>query len=123
MVGVLISTHLRKPPPPLVLAAAPEITKMIQQGSLTTGNLVEAFSCILEYHLEGVCDYIKEMPTILEPIAAGILVALFNKYILGRLDPLAACSTLCTKKTDDDDCTSSSSTTCNADVGHIHMHY
>mgnify|MGYP006166814641 CR=1 FL=1 len=27
------------------------------------------------------------MPSILEPIAAGIAVAIFNKYILNKLDP------------------------------------
>ena len=63
------------------------------------------------------------MPTILEPILAGIAVALFNKYILGKFDPLAACGAACVKKDDDDACTSSSSTSVTADTGHVHVHF
>ena len=60
------------------------------------------------------------MTTLFEPIAAGLVVALFNKYVLGTLDPFAACYNVCCKK-DDDDCTSSSSTSVIADAGHIHF--
>ena len=60
------------------------------------------------------------MTTILEPIAAGVVVALFNKYILGKLDPFAACVAACAKP-EEDDCVSSSSTSVTADVGHAHF--
>ena len=33
------------------------------------------------------------MACILEPIAAGIVVAIFNKYILNKFDPLGWCCT------------------------------
>ena len=60
------------------------------------------------------------MPTILEPIAAGVIVAVFNKYILSKLDPLGFCYATCCQKEDDDDCTSSSSTSVVIDAAHVH---
>ncbi len=41
------------------------------------------------------------MAALLEPVFAGIVVALFNKYILGKFDALAVCSTACVRKHDD----------------------
>ncbi len=64
------------------------------------------------------------MPTICEPVLAGIVVALFNKYILGRIDSFfATCGGASFKKDDDDECTSSSSTSVAADLGHVHVHF
>ncbi len=67
------------------------------------------------------------MPTILEPICSGIVVALFNKYILGTFDPPAACSTACAKeddgKKDDDERASSPNTSVTPGTGHPHMHF
>ncbi len=55
------------------------------------------------------------MTTVFEPIAAGLVVALFNKYVLGKLDQFAACCNVCCKK-DDDECTDFSSTSVVADT-------
>ena len=33
------------------------------------------------------------MVCILDPIAAGIVVAIFNKYVLNKIDPLGGCCT------------------------------
>ncbi len=63
------------------------------------------------------------MTTILEPIWSGIVVALFYKNRLGRLDPLAACNTAWAKEDDDDECTSSSSTSVTADIGQVRVHF
>ncbi len=63
------------------------------------------------------------MTTILEPIWAGIVVALFNRYVLGTLDPLAACNAACAKEDHDDERTSSSSTSVTAGTGHVHVHF
>ncbi len=41
------------------------------------------------------------MASFIEPIFAEIVVALFNKYIVGKFDPLAARSTACAPKDDD----------------------
>ncbi len=65
------------------------------------------------------------MPSILEPIAAGVAVAIFNKYILSKFDPLALCYTACSHKEEkrskkEDDCTSSSSTSTISDDCHVH---
>ena len=60
------------------------------------------------------------MPTILEPIAAGVIVAAFNKYILNKLDPFGFCYATCCQKEDGDDCTSSSSTSVVDDAAHVH---
>ena len=35
------------------------------------------------------------MVSIFEPIAAGIAVAIFNKYILNKIDPVGWCYTQC----------------------------
>ncbi len=50
------------------------------------------------------------MAVIIERIFSGIVAALFDKYIFGRLDPLAACNTSCAEKDDDDECASSANT-------------
>ena len=60
------------------------------------------------------------MTTIIEPIFAGVVVAFFNRYVLGKFDPFAACNAACGKK-DEDDCVSFSSTSVTADVGHVHF--
>jgi hypothetical protein len=60
------------------------------------------------------------MPSILEPIAAGVAVAIFNKYILSKFDPLATCYTACCHKEEEEDCTSSSSTSTINDACHVH---
>ena len=60
------------------------------------------------------------MPSFFEPICAGIAVAIFNKYILSKLDPLAYCYAQCCHKDDDEDCVSSSSTSVVSDDCHVH---
>ena len=61
------------------------------------------------------------MPSILEPIGAGIAVAIFNKYILSRFDPFAYCRQVCCKEEEEDEeCTSSSSTPTVIDCNHVH---
>ena len=69
----------------------------------------------------GVCLG-KDMATLLEPLFAGVVVDLFHTYILGKFDPLVACSTAYAQK-DDDECTSSSGTSVTADTGHVHVHF
>lgn len=61
------------------------------------------------------------MPSIMEPIAAGIIVALFNKFVINHHWSFSACSEATHETTHEDD--SSTTTTINSDVGHIHMHY
>ena len=56
------------------------------------------------------------IPSIFEPVGAGIAVAIFNKYILNKLDPLAYCYAQCCHK----DCVSSSSTSVVSDACHVH---
>ena len=58
------------------------------------------------------------MPSILEPIAAGIAVAIFNKYILNKLDPLCWCYQHCCEK-DEEDCMSSTSTSVTSEACHV----
>jgi hypothetical protein len=82
------------------------------------------------------------MPSIFEPVAAGIAVAIFNKYVLNKFDPLGWCYAHCCEKENDDDfgagapscpegatrkrsvrgddCVSSSSTSATADACHVH---
>ena len=60
------------------------------------------------------------MTPILEPIAAGIAVAIFNKHILNKLDPLGYCYTQCCSNDEEDDCVSSSSTSAASDAFHAH---
>ena len=43
------------------------------------------------------------IPSIFEPVGAGIAVAIFNKYILNKLDPLAYCYTQCCPKDEEED--------------------
>lgn len=59
------------------------------------------------------------MPSILEPIAAGIAVAIFNKHILNKLDPLGCCYQHCCEK-EDEECMSSTSTSVTSEACHIH---
>ena len=59
------------------------------------------------------------MTSLLEPVAAGIVVAIFNKYIINKIDPLGWCYTNCCEK-EEDDCVSSSSTSMTSDAGHVH---
>ena len=66
------------------------------------------------------------MPTILEPIGAGLLVALISKYVINN-KPLcdSICETCETKKEEpeivEEDCSSSNTTSVNsAELVHIH---
>ncbi len=59
------------------------------------------------------------MTSLLEPVAAGIAVAIFNKYIINKLDPLGWCYNHCYEK-EDEDCTISSSTSVANDTCHVH---
>ncbi len=59
------------------------------------------------------------MTTLLEPVAAGIAVAIFNKYISNKLDPFGLCYAHCCEK-EEEDCTSSSSTSVTNDACHVH---
>jgi len=58
------------------------------------------------------------MTSLLEPVAAGIAVAIFNKYILNKIDPLGWCYTHCCEK-EEEECSSSTSTSSN-DACHVH---
>jgi len=55
-----------------------------------------------------------------EPIAAGIAVAIFNKYILIKIDPLGWCYTKCCEEKEEEECASSSSTSVTSDACHVH---
>ena len=59
------------------------------------------------------------MTSLFEPIAAGIAVAIFNKYILNKLDPLCWCYLQCCEK-EEEDCMSSASTSVTSEACHIH---
>ena len=59
------------------------------------------------------------MTSLLEPVAAGIVVAIFNKYIINKLDPFGWCYNHCCEK-EEEDCTSSSSTSVANDACHVH---
>ena len=59
------------------------------------------------------------MTSLLEPVAAGIAVAIFNKYILNKIDPFVWCYAQCCEK-EEEDCTSSSSTSSINDACHVH---
>ena len=52
-------------------------------------------------------------------MAAGIAVAIFNKYILNMLDPLCVCYQQCCEK-EEEDCMSSTSTSVTSEACHIH---
>ena len=61
------------------------------------------------------------MTSLLEPVAAGIAVAIFNKYIINKLDPFGWCyNHCCEKEEEEEDCVSSSSTSVTNDACHIH---
>ena len=60
------------------------------------------------------------IPFFFEPIGAGIAVAIFNKYILNKLDPLAYCYAHCCPKDEEEDCVSSSNTSVVSDDCHVH---
>ena len=59
------------------------------------------------------------MTSLLEPVAAGMLVAILNKYIINKLDPFGWCYGHCCEK-EEEDCTSSSSTSSINDACHVH---
>ena len=59
------------------------------------------------------------MTTLLEPVAAGIAVAIINKYIINKLYPFGWCYNHCCEK-EEEDCTSSSSTSVTNDTCHVH---
>ena len=59
------------------------------------------------------------MTSLLEPVAAGIVVAIFNKYILNKLDPLGWCYSNCCEQ-EEEECMSSSSTSVASEALHIH---
>ena len=59
------------------------------------------------------------MTSLLEPVAAGIAVAIFNKYIINKLDPFGWCYNHCCEK-EEEVCTSSSSTSVTNDTCHVH---
>ncbi len=61
------------------------------------------------------------MTSLLEPVAAGIAVAIFNKYIINKLDPFGWCYAHCCEKEEEDDCVSSSSTSVTNDACHVHL--
>ena len=59
------------------------------------------------------------MTSLLKPIAAGIAVAIFSKYILNKLDTLRWCYQQCCEK-EEEDCLSSTSTSVTSEACHIH---
>ena len=59
------------------------------------------------------------MTSLWEPVAAGIAVAIFNKYILNKLDPLGWCYVYCCEK-EEEECMSSTSTSVTSEACHIH---
>ena len=59
------------------------------------------------------------MTSLFEPIAAGIAVAIFNKYILNKLDPLCCFYQQCCEK-EEEHCMSSASTSVTSEACHIH---
>ena len=59
------------------------------------------------------------MTSLLEPVAAGIVVAIFKKYILNKLDPPGWCYNHCCEQ-EEEECMSSSSTSVASEALHIH---
>ena len=59
------------------------------------------------------------MVSIFVPIAEGIAVAIFNKYILNKIDPLGWCYTQCCEEKGEE-CMSPSSTSVTSDACHVH---
>ena len=63
------------------------------------------------------------MTSLLEPVAAGIAVAIFNKYILNKIDPLGWCYTHCCEKEEEEEEEeewSSSTSASSNDACHVH---
>ena len=61
---------------------------------------------------------------IAEPIVAGLIVALINKYVISNPGLFSCCSAPATIRTDVEECSSSSSTSSYVDVEvhpHVHM--
>ncbi len=63
------------------------------------------------------------LPSVVELICAGVAVAIFNKYILSRFDPLAYCCAQCCENDKEDDCASSLSTSVVNDACHVQKFY
>ncbi len=59
------------------------------------------------------------MTSLFEPIAAGVAVALINKYIISKCDVFASCYSAFYERTHDDD-TSSTTTSVVSETAHIH---
>ena len=59
------------------------------------------------------------MTSLLEPVAAGIAVAIFNKYTINKLDPFGWCYNHWCEE-EEEDCTSASSTSVTNDTCHVH---
>ncbi len=57
---------------------------------------------------------------IAEPVVAGIVVALFNTYIINNFNPFILCSEAVVEPHHGD---GSSTTTMNSDINHIHIHH
>ena len=58
------------------------------------------------------------MTSLLEPVAAGIAVSIFNKYIINKLDPFGWCYNHCCEK-EEELCVSSSSTSVTNGACHV----
>ena len=56
--------------------------------------------------------------SIIEPITAGIIASLINKYISPKFDLFAPCSSPPTEQPNKDDCVSSANSAATADVLH-----
>jgi len=61
------------------------------------------------------------MTSIIEPIAAGLLVTIINKYIINNNSLFDQCMTITHDTRHEDD--SSTTTSINTDVEHVHIHY
>jgi len=61
------------------------------------------------------------MTSIIEPIAAGLLVAIINKYIINNNWLFDQCMTTTHDTRHEDD--TSTTTSINTDVEHVHIHY
>ena len=76
-------------------------------------------------HLSFCPSKVKEaMPSILETIAAGIVVSLslIDKYILPKLDLFSVCKAAPVSPHEEEECMSSSSSAVTADIAH-HVHF
>ncbi len=82
--------------------------------------LGKVFGPVAHFLFVFMCGLGEGMTTLFEPVAAGILVALLNKYMSGKSDPCAACFNV-PHEEEDGDCTSSSSAGVLADSGHTHF--